>query len=44
MGELGADDGPFVAQLVMELEHPVLVVVAPLFFGVGGVDVVDVSG
>lgn len=38
-----ADDCPFVAQLVVKSEHPLLEGEVPLLFGVGGVDVSDIS-
>lgn len=37
--ELGTDDGPFIPELVMELEHGVLLFKAPFLLGMGSVDV-----
>ena len=41
--ELCSDDGPFVAELIMELEHGLLFSVAPLSFGVFWINDGDVS-
>jgi hypothetical protein len=36
--KFAANDGPFVAELIVKLNHPLLVLVAPLLAGVGGIN------
>jgi hypothetical protein len=41
--KLGSDDGPFVAELIVEFKHGLFFSVAPLSFGVIWVNESDVS-
>lgn len=38
-----AYDGPFVAEYVVQFEQPLLIGVAPLFLGMTGIDMGDIS-